>query len=106
MSLSLKGLVKKVFLKMSVGVLVPFSSVALYDRLVGLVLILPTWVLGNLGAAGRHAGGGVASRRGNLPGVTDIFYKYFAKNVRCPCPVFLPRPLPLLLLPLPSGQSV
>ena len=49
---------------------------------------------------------GVASRRGNLPGVTDIFYKYFVKNVRCPCPMFLPRPLPLLLLPLPSGQSV
>ena len=32
--------------------------------------------------------------------------KYFVKNVRCPCPMFLPRPLPLLLLPLPSGQSV
>ena len=30
----------------------------------------------------------------------------FVKNVRCPCPMFLPRPLPLLLLPLPSGQSV
>ena len=55
---------------------------------------------------GRHAGGGVASRRGNPPGVTDIFYKIFVKNVRCPCPRFLPRPLPLLLLSLPSGQSV
>ena len=53
-----------------------------------------------------NTGGGVASRRGNLPGVTDIFYKYFVKNVRYPCPTLLPRPLPLLLLPLPSGQSV